>query len=114
MTTWTCACGVANDIAMRVCDLCGADRPRSQAPSEPREPSGPSAYRPFPDRQLVREELSPEAWAEVKRRWRAIFETAAIKRPPAVRTVEERTADEIEARRRDMLERFRNDPRSGR
>jgi hypothetical protein len=100
MTTWTCACGVANDIAMRVCDLCGADRPRR--PEAPRaEPSGT---------RLVREELSPEAWAEVKRRWRAIFETAAIKRPPEVRTAEERTADErecLEARRRDMLARFR-------
>ena len=109
MTTWTCACGVANDVAMRVCDLCGADRPHRQL-QDRREPSGPSAYRAFPDRTLEREELSPEAWAEVKRRWRAIFETAAVKRPPEIRTAEERTADEsarLEARRRDMLARFR-------
>lgn len=71
MTTWTCACSAVNDVSMRVCDLCGADRPRR--PSDPvstTRPSGPDAYREFPDRRLTREEIAPEAWDEIRRGWR--------------------------------------------
>ena len=58
MTTWICAppCGSANDVAMRVCDLCGADRPRQAV--TPKTPT--PTYREVPARTFVREAPSAE------------------------------------------------------
>lgn len=58
MTTWSCACGAANDVVMRVCDLCGADRVR-------RPERGPDAYREAPARVLARGDPDAETRAAI-------------------------------------------------
>lgn len=53
MNAWTCeACQASNDVRMRVCDYCGADRPRR--PEAVPAKTLPPAYQEPPAREYVR------------------------------------------------------------
>ena len=58
--TWACPDGHVNDLAYRVCDLCGAERPR-RVPEKNTLP----AYREAEGRTLVPGELNAETQADL-------------------------------------------------